>query len=126
MRKRANGSLDLRFLVGHVLADDGIVLADLHLGGRGLLVLVGGVEMTGAGGRDEADLVALGCHGGFSLDLLCQTRSPRARSWAITESIPFLSIVRRAWAETRSLIQRFSLATQKRRSCRFGMNRRRV
>src|SRR5690606_20490151 len=40
--------------------------------------------------------------------------------------MPFLSMVRRALVETRSLIQRFSLATQKRRSCRFGMKRRRV
>src|SRR5690606_37734768 len=40
--------------------------------------------------------------------------------------MPFLSMVRRALVETRSLLQRFSRATQKRRSCRFGMRRRRV
>src|SRR3569832_704503 len=40
--------------------------------------------------------------------------------------MPFLSIVRRALVETRSFIQRFSLGTQKRRSCRFGSQRRRV
>src|SRR3546814_3511491 len=40
--------------------------------------------------------------------------------------MPFLSMVRRACAETFSLIQRFSLATQKRRSCRLGRKRRRV
>src|SRR2546427_1172761 len=40
--------------------------------------------------------------------------------------MPFLSMVRSACAETRSLTQRFSLATQKRRSCRFGRKRRRV
>src|SRR5690606_37443918 len=40
--------------------------------------------------------------------------------------MPFLSMVRSACAETRSLTQRFSLATQKRRSCRFGWKRRRV
>src|SRR5690606_17856629 len=40
--------------------------------------------------------------------------------------MPFLSMVRSACAETFSLIQRFSLATQKRRSCRLGRKRRRV
>ncbi len=40
--------------------------------------------------------------------------------------MPFLSIVRTAHVETRSLTQRFSLATQKRRLCRFGKKRRRV
>src|SRR5215475_8624943 len=35
-------------------------------------------------------------------------------------------MVRRAWVETRSFTQRFSLGTQKRRSCRFGSQRRRV
>src|SRR3546814_1319564 len=37
-----------------------------------------------------------------------------------------LSMVRMALAETRSLIQRFSLATQNLRSCKLGMKRRRV
>ena len=40
--------------------------------------------------------------------------------------MPFLSMVRRAAAETRSLTQRFSEATQKRRSWRLGWKRRRV
>src|SRR5690606_20864801 len=40
--------------------------------------------------------------------------------------MPFLSMVRRAAVETRSLTQRFSEATQKRRSWRFGWKRRRV
>src|SRR5690606_15942733 len=40
--------------------------------------------------------------------------------------MPFLSMVRRAAVETRSFTQRFSLATQNRRSCRLGMKRRRV
>src|SRR4249919_3383601 len=35
-------------------------------------------------------------------------------------------MVRRALVETRSFTQRFSLGTQKRRSCRFGSQRRRV
>src|ERR1700722_3578854 len=40
--------------------------------------------------------------------------------------MPFLSMVRRALVETRNFTQRFSVATQKRRSCRFGSQRRRV
>src|SRR5258706_1881132 len=40
--------------------------------------------------------------------------------------MPFLSIVSRALVETRSFTQRFSLGTQKRRSCRFGSHLRRV
>src|SRR5690606_29897292 len=40
--------------------------------------------------------------------------------------MPFLSMVRRAAVETRSFTQRFSEATQKRRSCRLGRKRRRV
>src|SRR5690606_31453495 len=55
-------SLELAFLVDHVLADDGIVLLDLHLARGVLLVLVGGVEVAGAGRRVQADLVALGSH----------------------------------------------------------------
>src|SRR5690606_37064021 len=55
-------SLDLAFLVNHVLADDGIVLLDLHLAGGVLLVLVRGVEVAGVGRRNQTDLVALGCH----------------------------------------------------------------
>src|SRR6478735_12816782 len=44
----------------------------------------------------------------------------------MTTSIPFLSMVRRPCEETRSLIQRFSEATQKRRSWMFGCHLRRV
>src|SRR5260221_939116 len=43
-----------------------------------------------------------------------------ARRSASTESIPFLSIRRRAALETRRRTQRFSLSTQKRRYCRLG------
>src|SRR5688500_18102014 len=55
-----------------------------------------------------------------------QTFSPRLRSSATTTSMPFLSIVRSPWLDTRREIQRFSLGTQKRRSWRFGSQRRRV
>src|SRR6185312_16195739 len=55
-----------------------------------------------------------------------QIFSPRPRSSAMTASMPFLSIVRRPWPDTRSWIQRFSLGTQKRRSCRFGCHLRLV
>src|SRR3954467_5484874 len=44
----------------------------------------------------------------------------------MTTSMPLLSIVRRPWLDTRRLIQRFSLGTQKRRSCRFGCHLRLV
>src|SRR3546814_6371615 len=46
-KARADASLDLAFLVDHVIADDGVVLLDLHLAGGVLLVLVGGVEVAG-------------------------------------------------------------------------------
>src|SRR4249919_2713209 len=59
---KPEGLLDLAFLVHHVLPDDGVVLADLHLVRRVLLVLVGGVEVAGAGRGDQTDLVALACH----------------------------------------------------------------
>src|SRR5574337_70572 len=45
---------------------------------------------------------------------------------ASTESMPFLSIRRRAALETRRRTQRFSLSTQKRRYCRLGRKRRLV
>src|SRR3989344_3368782 len=45
---------------------------------------------------------------------------------ASTESIPFLSIKRRAALETRRRTQRFSVSTQTRRHCRFGRNLRLV
>src|SRR6476469_10640265 len=63
MREGVTASLDLAFLVDHVLPDDGVVLLDLHLLRRVLLVLVGGVEVAGVGRGDQADLVALACHG---------------------------------------------------------------
>src|SRR5690348_7696295 len=40
--------------------------------------------------------------------------------------MPFLSMVRRAWLDTRSFTQRFSAGTQNLRSCRFGSQRRLV
>jgi hypothetical protein len=40
--------LDLAFLVHHMLANDGIVLFDLHLFRHVALVLGGGVEVTSA------------------------------------------------------------------------------
>src|SRR5690606_17624886 len=58
--------LDLAFLVDHVLAHHGIVLLHFHLARRVLLVLVGRVVVAGAGGGDQADLVALRGHGRFS------------------------------------------------------------
>ena len=48
---------DLRFLVGNVLAHDGVELPDLHFFRHVALVLGGGVEMAGAGSRDEFDFV---------------------------------------------------------------------
>src|SRR5690606_40971994 len=45
--------LDLAFLVDHVLAHHGIVLLHFHLVRRVLLVLVGRVEVAGAGGGDQ-------------------------------------------------------------------------
>src|SRR3546814_15022416 len=62
----------------------------------------------------------------WSSDVCSSDLSPRARRSARTTSMPFLSMVRMAAAETRSFTQRFSLATQKRRSCRLGRKRRRV
>src|SRR5688572_32922132 len=62
--------LDLGFLVDHVLAHDRVVLADLHLLGMQALVLGRGVEVTGAGARNELDLVA---HG-IDLRRVCRPR----------------------------------------------------
>src|SRR6185312_15610567 len=56
-RVRAGTSLDLAFLVDHVLAHDRIVLLELELFRGVLLVLLRGVEVAGAGRRDHADLV---------------------------------------------------------------------
>ena len=52
--------------------------------------------------------------------------SPRARRSETTFSIPSLSMVRSPLWETRSLMKRCSLSSQKRCVCRFGRNRRRV
>src|SRR5687767_5589007 len=63
--------LEFRFLVGHVLARDRVELAELHLFGMQALVLGGRVEMAGAGGGNELDLVA---HG-LSLRRACRRRA---------------------------------------------------
>src|SRR5574340_432667 len=52
--------------------------------------------------------------------------SPRARSSARTDSMPFLSMVRSAALDKRRRTQRFSLSTQNRRYCRLGRKRRLV
>jgi hypothetical protein len=52
--------LQLGFLVCHMFASLGIVLLDLHFLGHGLLVLGGGIEVTGAGSRFEFDLFTHG------------------------------------------------------------------
>src|SRR5436190_24120890 len=83
----SRSSLQLRFLVEHVLARLGVVLLDLHLVGHRALVLGRGVEVAGAGRRFELDLLA---HGSAP-----QTFSPRARMSASTKSMPFLSMRRR-------------------------------
>ena len=59
---RATGAelLQLGFLVDHVLAGNRVELFDFHLARHGPLVLGGGVEVTGAGGRFQFDLVAHG------------------------------------------------------------------
>src|SRR5690606_18810661 len=118
----------LRFLVLNVLASDRIKLFDQHLLGHVAFVLGRGVEMTRAGGRFQLDLFAnTFCHD----ELLLWTAgayatSPRARRSARTTSMPTLSMVRRAWVDTRRRTQRFSLSTQKRRDCRLGRKRRLV
>jgi len=52
--------LDLRFLVRHVLAHDGIVLLDFHLFRMETLVLRRRVEMAGAGAGDQLNFVTHG------------------------------------------------------------------
>src|ERR1043165_7248 len=56
---------------------------------------------------------------------MAQTFLPLARRSAITESMPFFSMVRRPRVETRRLTQRRSPSSQKRWVCRFGRKRRR-
>jgi hypothetical protein len=51
-------SLQLGFLVHHMLASLGIELADLHFLGHGLFVLGGGVEVAGARSGLQLDLFA--------------------------------------------------------------------
>src|SRR5258706_1598398 len=90
----SKGLLQLHFLVGHVLACLRIELHQFELFRRRLLVLVGRVEMTGAGARLELDLFASTfCH-----DRLLKVLqiSPRARRSATTCSMPTLSISRSA------------------------------
>src|SRR5574337_469290 len=86
--------LQLDFLVFHMLARLRVELHDRHLLGRGLLVLAGGVEVAGAGGRLQLDLLAcaFGCHDESPLGFQAW---PRARMSASTASMPFLSISRR-------------------------------
>src|SRR5690606_6719860 len=82
------------------------------------LVLGGGVKVPGAGAGIEADFVT---HVGSPY-----TFSPRARRSATTCSMPSLSMVRMALADTRSRTKRFSDSSQKRWECRFGRKRRLV
>jgi hypothetical protein len=60
-------SLELGFLVFHVLASLGIKFHDRHFLGHGLFVLAGRVEVTGASGGFEFDFFssAFGCHDEF-------------------------------------------------------------
>ena len=51
------GLLDLGFLELDMLARDRIVLAEAHLLGRVARVLFGHLEETGAGGRQQFDLL---------------------------------------------------------------------
>ena len=55
---RRRPSLDLSFLVEHVLARDRVVLLDLHLARLIALVLRRGVEVPRVGAGVEADLLA--------------------------------------------------------------------
>jgi hypothetical protein len=49
---------DFGFLIRDMLAHDRIILGHFHLVRRGLLVFIGGVEVTGAGSGDQADFIA--------------------------------------------------------------------
>src|SRR5690606_40407417 len=118
---RSSRLLDLGFLVGHVLADLGIELAHFHLFRVQALVLGGGVEMAGARGGQQLDLVAhdeVSWRSGYS-------RSPLARRSDRTASMPFFSMVRRPLVDTRRLTKRRSPSTQNRCTCRLGRKRRR-
>ena len=50
--------LILPSLYGDMLAHDRIIFGHFHLVRRGLLVLVGSIEVTGAGSGDQADFIA--------------------------------------------------------------------
>ena len=71
MRRKAV-LLDLAFFIDDVLTHDGVILFDFHLLRRVLLVLVGRVEVTGARGGVQANLVssALGHGSNPPLNLL--------------------------------------------------------
>src|SRR5690554_2301536 len=114
--------LDLGFLVYHMLANDGIILLDLHLFGHGALVFGRGVEVTGVSAGNQLDFFA----DTFGHGLSPYTFTPRARMSASTLSMPCLSMIRIPLVDTRSLTKRFSLSTQKRCFCRLGRKRRRV
>ena len=51
--------LDFRFLVGNVLANHRVVLAELQLFGLGALVLGGGVVVTCTGTGNQFDFVSI-------------------------------------------------------------------
>src|SRR5271170_5863797 len=90
------------------------------------LVLHGHIKMAGAGRGQELYFFA---HDRCFLNASAfsfQMRSPRARSLAMTASIPFFSTVRSPFADSRSEIQRFSPSSQKRCLCRLGRKRRRL
>ena len=55
---KATGLLDLGFLVVDVLAHYRVVFLHHHFVRRVLLVLVGGVEVAGAGGRYQFDQIS--------------------------------------------------------------------
>src|SRR6218665_3476862 len=118
-------SLELHFLVLHMLALLGVKARDGHFLRHGFLVFGRGVEVAGSCRRFQLDFVAsaFACHGASPWVLQAW---PRARRSTSTASMPFLSIRRSAALDTRSRTQRFSVSTQKRRYCRFGRNRRRV
>src|SRR5690606_28133366 len=124
------GLLQLGFFVINVLASDGIELLDQHLLGQVALVLGGGVEVARASSGLELDLFADAFGHVVLLDVdeggPGQATSPRARRSASTASMPTLSMMRMALAETRRRTQRFSLSTQNRRVCRLGRKRRLV
>src|SRR5690606_36909872 len=85
-------SLDLGFLVDHVLTHLRIELLDLHLLGMKALVLRGRVEVASAGGRHELDLFA---HGS---DLLLRLSRPaRATRPRPSRCRAFRSCASRGW-----------------------------